>query len=246
MTMTLGVLLALAALPPRPGAARGDPALVAMPERLEVRFALSALPPSLRDRAAVYVLDPARGYRLVRTGTNGQHCFVERTEWEYADFGNTVYYAICYDDAGAKSQMRLAFDVAALRAKGLSADALRQEIQRRMAAGMYPPPARAGFSYMVAPVMRAHVAMDVNNKTVGTIPLPHLMYYAPNVSDSAVGGIAPPSEYPFVRQPGPLGLFIQRLGEAETREILSRESALVRDLCSYTSDLCISGGAAAQ
>lgn len=32
-----------------------------MPQSLEVRFALSALPPHLRDGATAYVLDPAAG-----------------------------------------------------------------------------------------------------------------------------------------------------------------------------------------
>src|SRR6266516_3226445 len=65
--------------------------LEAMPRSLEVRFALSALPPSLRDGATVYVLDPTRGYVKERPGSNGQHCFVSRTEWKFADFRNDIY-----------------------------------------------------------------------------------------------------------------------------------------------------------
>ena len=33
-----------------------------MPESLESRYAVSALPPHLRDGATVYLLDPAKGY----------------------------------------------------------------------------------------------------------------------------------------------------------------------------------------
>ena len=42
-----------------------------MPPQLETRFALSALPPALRDRASVYLLDPGKGYHLSRQGTSG-------------------------------------------------------------------------------------------------------------------------------------------------------------------------------
>lgn len=146
--------------------------------------------PSWRRRSNeddVYVLDPAKGYRLYQAGSNGQLCFVERTEWEYADYDHTVAYAICYDAGAAQSQLRLAFDVAALRAQGMSAEALKAEIQKRIKAGMYPPPARAGFSYMVEPVMRAHLSMNVADRTTATAPMPHLMYYAPNVTDADVG-----------------------------------------------------------
>lgn len=33
-----------------------------MPESLEVRFALSAIPPNLREGATTYTLDPSTGY----------------------------------------------------------------------------------------------------------------------------------------------------------------------------------------
>ena len=61
-----------------------------MPRDLEVRYALSALPPHLRADATTYVLDPDKGYELNHKGTNGFSCFVERTEQERADFRNVV------------------------------------------------------------------------------------------------------------------------------------------------------------
>jgi len=65
------------------------PALERMPKDLEVRFALSALPPHLRDAATVYVLDPKTGYVLDRKGINGFSCIVERTEWARESFSTT-------------------------------------------------------------------------------------------------------------------------------------------------------------
>jgi hypothetical protein len=219
-----------------------------MPESLEVRWALSALPPKFREGASVYVLDPAKGYRLYRAGTNGEHCYVQRTEWQFADYDHAVFFPICYDEGAAKSQLKLEFDVAALRAQGMTAQAVRTEIERRLKAGVYPAPARAGVSYMAAPVMRAHVSQDTANKTVVTMYLPHVMYLAPNVRDGQIGGMTPPppSPYPFVLNAGPMGVFVQLLGANEAKEIVTRDADLVKALCGWDADLCVSGGATMQ
>jgi hypothetical protein len=37
-----------------------------MPAKLETQFALSALPPVMRDKATVYLLDPKDDYQLYR------------------------------------------------------------------------------------------------------------------------------------------------------------------------------------
>jgi hypothetical protein len=80
-------LVGMAAAPP--GQASGT-AIEPMPARLETQFALSAVPPALRDRATVYLLDPRKGYQLARQGTSGVTCLVERTVWEEADFRDDV------------------------------------------------------------------------------------------------------------------------------------------------------------
>lgn len=82
---------------------------------------------------------------------------------------------MCYDFAGAKSQMRVWFDVAELRARGFSPAALKKEIERRFADGVYQPPDRAGFSYMTAPLMRAYVSLNPRDKTVMTMSMPRIM-----------------------------------------------------------------------
>ncbi len=74
-----------------------------MPADLERDFALSALPPHLRDSATVYLLDPDKGYYIARQGTNGFSTFVNRTEWEWAEFVQDTYAAISYDAEGSKN-----------------------------------------------------------------------------------------------------------------------------------------------
>jgi hypothetical protein len=79
------ILVGSSALPSR----AIETTLEQMPAKLETRFALSALPPALRDKATVYILDPTKGYQLSRQGTSGLTCLVERTVWEWADFAAT-------------------------------------------------------------------------------------------------------------------------------------------------------------
>jgi hypothetical protein len=78
-----------------------------MPEPLEKRFALSALPPHLRDAATTYALDLQKGYVVDRKGTNGFSCIVMRTEWSWPElaFRDDIFVPICYDDEGSKKML---------------------------------------------------------------------------------------------------------------------------------------------
>src|SRR5438034_6109158 len=131
-----------------------------MPAKLETQFALSALPPAMRDQATVYLLDPKKGYQLARQGMSGVTCLVERTAWEQADFRNDVYVPLCYDAAGSKSFLKVIMDVATLRIQGMSAVTLKAEIENRYKNKTYKVPEKAGLSYMVAPVMRTWMMPD--------------------------------------------------------------------------------------
>jgi hypothetical protein len=131
-----------------------------MPATLEVQFALSALPPALRDRAAVYRLDPSSGYQLSQPGTSGVTCLVERTAWEQADFRNDIYVPLCYDAEGTKTYLKVIMDVAALRIQGMSPAALKAEIENRYKNQTYKTPEKPGMSYMAAPVMRTWMNPD--------------------------------------------------------------------------------------
>src|SRR5687767_12928607 len=137
-----------------PASYASETTIEAMPPQLETRFALSALPPSLRDGASVFLLDPATGYRLSRQGSSGIACLVERTVWEVADFRNDIYIPLCYDAAGVKTYLKVIMDTAALRAKGMSPIELKAEVERRYRTKTYRAPDKAGLSYMVGPVMR--------------------------------------------------------------------------------------------
>lgn len=214
-----------------------------MPAELETRFALSALPPAMRDRATVYLLDPKKGYQLSRQGTSGVACLVERTVWEWADFRNDIYIPLCYDAVGANAHLKVIMDTATLRARGMSPVALKAEIEDRYKKNIYKAPEKAGLSYMVAPVMRALGPPDMK---LHTMSMPHLMFYAPNITNEDIGAVpdlSVPSSllYPFIDKQGNAdqSYMIQLIGEAEKAKIMADEKTLLADLCAYRDVLCL-------
>lgn len=236
------VAMGLAAAPTR--ATESTQTIKLMPEALETRFALSAAPAALRERATVYLLDPEKGYRLSRTGTNGVACLVERTAWELADFRDDIYIPLCYDAVGTKTYLQVIMDAAALRAQGIGADALKAEIEGRYSNKTYTVPTNPGLSYMVGPVMRTIGPPDLK---VHTMAMPHLMFYAPGVTNSDIGAapdLADPSSlrYPFIDRQGidEQSYMIQLIGETEKARILADEKTLIDDLCAYRDVLCLS------
>lgn len=217
--------------------------LTPMPAGLETRFALSAVPPALRDGASVWLLDPAKGYRLSRKGTNGVSCMVERTVWEWNELRDDVFVPLCYDKAGSDTLLKVKMDVAVMRAAGKNAAGIKTEVERRYRMKAYRAPAKAGLSYMVAPLMRAKGPPDF---ALHTMSMPHLMFYAPGVTNADIA--AKPDladhaslQWPFVDRQGNAAqsYFIQMIGESEKAKILSDEKPLVDDLCRWNHLLCL-------
>jgi hypothetical protein len=210
-----------------------------MPAELETQFALSALPRAMRDKATVYLLDPTKGYQRTKQGTSGVTCLVERTAWEQADFRNDIYVPLCYDAEGSKSFLKVIMDVATLRIQGMSPVALKAEIERRYRNRIYRVPEKAGVSYMIAPIVRTWMMPDWH---VHTMPMPHLMFYAPNITNEDIG--ADPASsllYPFVFKEGisEQSYIIQLVGEAEKVKIMADEKNLLAALCAYRASLCL-------
>ena len=242
-TFLLALLaIGLATILTVPGQA-ADTTLERMPAELETRYALSALPPALRDKATVHLLDPRKGYQLSRQGTSGVTCLVERTVWEWTDFRNDIYIPLCYDAAGTKAHLKVIMDAAALRAQGMGPVALKAAIENRYKNGIYKAPEKPGLSYMVAPVMRALGPPDMK---MHTMAMPHLMFYAPSVTNEDIGAVPDLSDHssllwPFIDQQGiaEQSYMIQLVGEAEKARIMADEKTLVRDLCAYRDVLCL-------
>jgi hypothetical protein len=218
-----------------PGVAESK--LERMPESLEVRYALSAAPPHLRDAATIYVLDPAKGYVLNHKGTNGISCIVVRSDWQWANqpFRDDIAWAVCFDAEGSRTLLQDYLYTAELRARGMNAKEVHLEVTKKFSTKDYPNPSRAGVAYMIAPVMRGWT----DKAEPVTMNMPHYMFYAPGVSDADIGG-KPFSLYPFMLRmsPGRDDVIIMLVGETEKAAILSESKDLLSDLCSYRSYMC--------
>lgn len=243
ITLAMPLIVAsLVGLSTRHGQAT-ETTLEPIPAQLETQFALSALPPALRDKATVYRLDPKKGYRLSRQGTSGVACLVERTVWEWVDFRNDIYIPLCYDAAGTKAHLKVIMDAATLRAQGKSPVAMKATIEKRYKNKTYKAPQNAGLSYMIAPVMRALGPPDMK---LHTMSMPHLMFYAPNITNKDIGAVPNLADqasiiYPFVDKQGNAAqsYMIQLVGEAEKAKILADEKPLLDALCAYRDVLCL-------
>jgi hypothetical protein len=235
---TMCLLLAALRVPCLTAQTSPSSALEAMPRALETSLALSAAPPHLRDSAEVYLLDPSRGYVQARAGTNGFRCLVARTEWEWPQlpFRDDIFIPVCSDAAGAEAWLPVLVDVAAMRARGDTPRAVYDEVTHRFADGRYHAPARAGVSYMLSPVMRTFVSPSSREPT--TMVGPHLMFYAPNVTDADIGG-RPGNGGPFMLSTGPHGLIFVSVGKAKVQDILAQSHDMLAELCAYRSVLCV-------
>jgi hypothetical protein len=241
----VAVIVTLSSLWTRSGEA-SETTIDRMPPRLEAQFALSALPPALRERASVYLLDPSKGYELSREGASGLTCLVQRTVWEMADFRNDIYIPLCYDAVGAKTYLKVIMDAAALRAQGMEPTALKSEIEQRWKNKTYKVPEKAGVSYMVAPIQRTIGPPDLK---VRTLSMPHLMPYAPGVTNEDIGAAPNLADHaslhwPFIDRQGNAeqSYLIHLLGETERARILADENSLLTELCAYRDVLCLGAG----
>jgi hypothetical protein len=216
-----------------------------LPQDLEIQLALSALPPHLRDNATVYVLNPDKGFEVARKGTNGFHTFVARTgddtftgSWRLTKYRDDILYPVSFDAAGAKAQMRIFFDAAEMQAKDTPAIELKKIMQDRLKAGYYKPPERPGISYMLSPVLRTYFNPEKDDKVV-TANYPHVMYYAPGVSDKDIGAGELAGMYPFVILHGQHGFMIQGMGVTERAAITKEYEEMLGRLCKINQLWCL-------
>jgi hypothetical protein len=209
-----------------------------MPVDLETDYALSALPPHLREHATVYLLDPEKGYYMARQGTNGFSAFLNRTEFEHVEFAPDIYEPISYDSAGSKVYLTPFFDVAAMRASGkYSPSQIKDTIVKRVSNGTYKPASRVGVSYMLSPLLRVHTEQGIVNQV-----MPHYMFYAPCLDDHDIGGSwVFGGNQPFVVNSGNVldkshsifNYIIVPAGEDEKAKIVEENKELLRRLAEY-------------
>ena len=183
-----------------------------LPRPLEIELALNAAPKALREQATVWVLE-ASGYTKAQIGTNAFACIVSRR-------GDLV--PICWDAEGTRSMLTLDFEDARMRLAGKSGKEIDEAIAAGFRSGLYHAPARAGVSYMLSP---ARYRIDERGAVTRVPPLPHVMFYAPNLTDADVGGAR--GGYVFINRVGPDGMMIVPVGEKEKDAIMTESRSLI-------------------
>lgn len=241
-----GLLFSLTATAQNKQTPKGINKIDTLPRDLEIQLALSALPSHLKDSATVYVLNPDKGFEVARKGTNEFHAFVARTgddamrgSWPLKEYRDDILYPISFDQAGVNAQMRVFFDIAEMQAKGTAPEKLKKIIQDRYKTNYYKPPERAGLSYMLSPILRTYTNPDADENVI-TSSNPHIMHYAPNVTNLDAGGTKPSiNPYPFVILQGPHGYTIQHLGEKERAAIYKEYEEMLARLCEIKKEWCL-------
>jgi hypothetical protein len=160
-----------------------------------------------------------------------------------ADFRNDIYIPLCYDAAGTKTYLKVIMDAAALRTRGMSPVALKAEIENRWKNKTYRVPEKAGLSYMMAPVFRTIGPPDLK---VHTNFMPHLMFYAPHITNEDIGAAPDLNVYssllnPFIDKQGigEQSYMIHLVGDEDKAKIIADEKDLLTALCSYRASLCL-------
>lgn len=221
----------------RQNSASQDPAswkLEKMPADLETDYALSSMPPYVRNGATVYLLDPEKGFYVARQGTNGFICFVARTDWPSGEFRQDFAAAISYDAEGAKAIFPAYADVEAMRASGKFTGAqVKDSMKARFANGFYKAPAKPGLSYMLAPVMRVYT--DSAKKSIATFSMPHYMFYAPYFTPADIGGNSDSGGPIVIDVKSAQTYIILPAGEMEKAKMNEDNAQLLKRLIAYKS-----------
>lgn len=179
------------------GKARG----VAIPELMsvqdETRLALEAAPPHLQAGAGVYVLRE-RGFVQVRRSANGFTCVVNRDH-------PRALKPTCWDAEGTRTIVPKVLWFGEQLMRGMPLEEIERQVEEGFRSGRFVAPARPGVAYMLSPHIR-----NVNHATGAerTFP-PHVMFYAPNLSDADIGTGEDVAEgMPFIDYQGPHGYMI--------------------------------------
>ena len=171
-----------------------------MDEAEELRLASTAAPAAISGDATYHLLK-ADGFAEVKQGTNGFHCFVERS-WTGPSSTNTrsfdpsVVAPHCINPEGARTTMREIFLVAELAMAGHGQEEIDRAVDQAYAEGALTLPADLSLTYMMSKHQRLGKAGAWR---------PHVMLWLPNLTEDQVGKIAAGRRTPNALLGGKLG-----------------------------------------
>jgi hypothetical protein len=160
----------------------------------QLELVRSAAPPEISDQATLYILSK-NGYEIVQKGTNGFSCMVDRELPETQE-------PQCFDAEGSATTLLARMRVETLRAQGVPEDKIAAEIEDGYKTGKYKAPRKTGIVYMLS--TENWVLADPATRQIVHFG-PHLMFYAPYVTDRDIGNNKGPDAapgVPFVVHPG--------------------------------------------
>jgi hypothetical protein len=184
-----------------------------MDRQKEIALALSACPPSIADKAAVYVLESS-GYVKVRDSQNGFTAIVQHALPISQD-------PQCMDAEGTRTFLPRYMKVAELRAQGKSPEEIKRFVADAFANGTFRPPTRVGIDYMLS--TENITVVDAEKGIVAPYP-PHVMFYGPYMTNADLGSDDNPHGPAFVAGEGtPHALIIVPIGEHSAADHTSGE-----------------------
>lgn len=175
-----------------------------LPRDREIQLAESAGPPGLVRDAALYVLEP-QGYTMARGGSNGFSCLVGRDRQDTLE-------PMCFDPEGSQAILPVVLDAARFRGEGLSEEEIEKRIAEGFQAGRYRAPRRAGITYMLS---KENLVFN-GSKVIGYPP--HVMIFAPYVTNKDIGADFKSPWMPWVLGEGSPHAYIMVVVREESRE----------------------------
>ena len=157
------------------GAAAGEQARKITAD-CEEALALSALPARLREQASVYSLTD-QGFKMTRKKDGPFTCIVERNHVD-------AVIPQCVDAAGADTIIPGIMQKTEWSLAGIPVADRRAKFEELAEQEKLLPPPRSGISYMMSDF---NYVWNSRNEHLMRVP-PHVMFYAPNVSNEDVGG----------------------------------------------------------
>jgi len=170
----------------------------------KIKLAESAGPPEVSSKATVYALDRT-GYVKVRDGSNGFSCFVDRQ-------APVNLEPTCFDAEGSATTLLTRLFVEAQRAQGKNEDQIKADLDEGYRTGKFQAPRKPGIVYMLSD--RGYLLVPAANKMV-RLP-PHLMFYAPYVTDKDIGFPPSAGNMPRVIRPGQPDAYIIVMAPSES------------------------------
>lgn len=150
----------------------------------ELRLAISAGPLTVSQHATVYRLAP-HGFIRDIEGTNGWACLVVRVTGDPSQLAPH-----CLNPAAVETVLPSLLREGELQTRGMTREAIADELKRQFATGELPLPGGPAYAYMLSSGQR----LGPNRSQFR----PHFMLYMPYVTNAAIGGDPSQPQFPFV------------------------------------------------